>query len=285
MSNDDGDVAADAGTNALAGSAESVDTAVRDLQQRLMAASGHERAEGDACSICFLLIELPLIQHSKMNVCCMKAVCDGCILAARQRGIYGRCPFCRTPFTHDDASKMAMVQKRVEKGDAEAIKLLGAMYYCGDLGLARDVTRAIELWTEAAELGSIDAHYHLGRVHYNGDGVEEDTPRGIEHWQRAAMEGHVESRHNLGFHESEEKNDELAAQHWTISAKMGYEMSLHAIKEMFMEGHATKAQYAEALKGYQSAVEETKSPQREEAKRAGASGYDRPLRQSAMNNS
>ena len=33
-----------------------------------------------------------------------------------------------------------------------------------------------------------------------------------------------------------------------------------------MEGLTTKAQYAEALRGYQEALEETKSPQREEAR-------------------
>ena len=54
-----------------------------------------------------------------------------------------------------------------------------------------------------------------------------------------------------------------------ISAKMGYEMSLNSIKKRFKEGHATKAQYAEALLGYRDAVEEMKSPQREEAKRLG----------------
>ena len=43
--------------------------------------------------------------------------------------------------------------------------------------------------------------------------------------------------------------------------------SFHPIKEMFMVGDATKAQYAEALKGYGDAVEETKSHQREDAKR------------------
>ena len=54
-----------------------------------------------------------------------------------------------------------------------------------------------------------------------------------------------------------------------ISAKMGYEESLNGIKLMFKEGLATKAQYAEALVGYRDAVEEMKSPQREEAKRVG----------------
>ena len=51
-----------------------------------------------------------------------------------------------------------------------------------------------------------------------------------------------------------------------VSAKMGFEISLNNIKGTFMEGLATKAQYAEALRGYQEALEETKSPQREEAR-------------------
>ena len=51
-----------------------------------------------------------------------------------------------------------------------------------------------------------------------------------------------------------------------ISAKMGHERSLEMIKEMFTGGDATKEQYAEALRGYQHAVEEMKSAQREEAK-------------------
>ncbi|EJK48562.1 hypothetical protein THAOC_32632 [Thalassiosira oceanica] len=173
----------------------------------------------------------------------------------------------RTPIPGNDASTLAMTQKRVDKGDAEAMQFLGDNYYHGKLGLAKDVPRAIELWTEAAELGSIVAHYQLGVVYYNGLGVEEDKPRGIHHWQQAAMKGDVDSRHNLGAVEYDNGNHQLALQHYMISAKMGYEKSLNAIKDMFKEGHATKAQYAEALLGYRDAVEEMKSPQREEAKR------------------
>ena len=59
------------------------ESAARNLEQRLMA-SGHERPEGDWCPICFLLIELPMGEHSKTNVCCMKRVCDGCLLPVLQ---------------------------------------------------------------------------------------------------------------------------------------------------------------------------------------------------------
>ncbi|EJK53935.1 hypothetical protein THAOC_26534, partial [Thalassiosira oceanica] len=99
---------------------ESADQAAQSLHHRLTA-SGHERPEGDRCLICFDLIELPVLHHSKLNACCMKRVCDGCILEAIQRGIYDSCPFCRTPFPTDGASELAMIQKRVDKGDVEAI--------------------------------------------------------------------------------------------------------------------------------------------------------------------
>ncbi|EJK68140.1 hypothetical protein THAOC_10707 [Thalassiosira oceanica] len=238
--------------DARAGQAESNDPAAPTLQQRLMT-SGLERPEGDRCTICFDLIELPVGQHSKMNGCCMKRVCNGCGLAARQRGMFDRCPFCRTPLPHDDASMLAMIHKRVGKGDAEAIYFLGDQYYHGSLGLTKDVSRAIELWTEAAELGSLDAQYALGLVYYTGDGVEEDKPRGTHHLQQAAMKGDVESRNKLGDVEYDNANYQIALQHYMISAKLGYEKSLNYIKEMFKEGHATKAQYAEALLGYRDA--------------------------------
>ncbi|EJK57277.1 hypothetical protein THAOC_22697, partial [Thalassiosira oceanica] len=129
----------------------------------------------------------------------------------------------RTLLPGDDASKLAMTQKRVDKGDAEAMQFLGDQYYYGMLGLAKDVPRAIELWTEAAELGSLDAHFSLGFVYYNGIGVEEDKPRGTHHLQQAAMKGDVDSRNKLGDVEYDNANYQIALQHYMISAKLGYE--------------------------------------------------------------
>ncbi|EJK75408.1 hypothetical protein THAOC_02869 [Thalassiosira oceanica] len=54
--------------------------------------------------------------------------------------------------------------------------------------------------------------------------------------------------------------------HWLIAAKIGHSGFLDAIKDMFVEGDATKEQYAEALKGYQAATEEMKSLERDEVK-------------------
>ena len=239
-----------------------------ELKDERLYEQGRERLEGDACPICTLPVPFPLCQHSTFRPCCFKKVCDGCILAAQQRGFGDDCPFCRarTPCTDDNASQIAMIRKRVEANDANAVFFLGLQYFHGRLGMDKDVQSAVELWTEAAELGSRDAHFKLGRVYMIGDGVERDEKRGLGHWEFAAMKGDVDSRHNLGVFQLNKGNYNLATKHFMISAKLGFKTSLDELKKMFTRGDATKEQYVEALKGYGDAVEETKSHQREEAR-------------------
>ncbi|EJK47806.1 hypothetical protein THAOC_33455, partial [Thalassiosira oceanica] len=209
--------------------------------------------------------QLPAGKHSKLMPCCMKMVCNGCILASRKRGMGKMCAFCRTPTPDSDAAALALVRKRVDAKDPEAIGFLARTYFHGNYGLQQDTSMAIELWTEAALLGDLKAHFKLGWRYYQGEGVEQDVAKGTRHLQHASIQGHPEeSRFALGHFEDKSGNHELAVQHLLISAKMGLQKSLNEIKGMFMKGHATKAQYAEALKGYQNALEETMSPQRAE---------------------
>ena len=162
-----------------------------------------------------------------------------------------------------------MIWSRVEKKDPDAIYFLGAKYYYGELGLQKNLQRAVELYTEAAELGSIDALFSLGSTYYRGNGIEQDKVKGIQLWTKAAMQGHVQSRHNLGGCENQKRRYNRAVRHLLISAKVGDKRSLESIKKMYMAGLATKEQYSRALKGYQDAVEEMKSHDRDEAKRLG----------------
>ena len=179
------------------------------------------------------------------------------------------CAFCRTPIPeNDDFDRLTMmIQARVEKKDPKAINYLGHKYFYGELGLQKDARKAFELWTEAAELGSIEALFNLGVAYYYGDGVEQDKGKGAQFWTEAAMQGHVECRYNLGGYELWKGNHDRAVRHLLISAKMGNKMSVEAIKKMFTMGAATKEHYAEVLKGYQDAVEEMKSHDRDQAKR------------------
>ena len=233
--------------------------------ERLFGQRHQTRAEEDFCPICTLPIPLRMQAHSVLNPCCMKRICNGCNVAAQRRHGMHDCSFCRMPCPKTDADKLAMIQARVEKKDPVAIDHLGEQYCHGTLGFQKDMSRAAELWTEAADLGSVAALFNLGLVYINGTGVQQDKAKGALLYEKAAMLGHVESRYNLGMYEGEKRNYDRAFRHWVISAKMGHQESVENIKRMFMGGVATKEQYTETLKGYQDAVEKMKSHDRDEA--------------------
>ena len=237
-----------------------------ELKDERLYSQGHDRPEREFCPICTLPVPIPTGSHSSLNPCCTKMVCNGCVLAAMKMGIDDACPFCRTPTPEDCAKIVTLIQARVEKKDPEAIKNLGDEYMSGRLGLKRDTSRAVELWTEAAELGSAEAYFHLGLAYRDGKGVGQDVSQCIHFFEKAAMLGHSMARHNLGCYEISRGHIDRAVRHLLISAKMGSALSLEDIERMFKRGLATKSQYGEALKGYQVALEEMKSPQREEAK-------------------
>ncbi|EJK57048.1 hypothetical protein THAOC_22954 [Thalassiosira oceanica] len=236
-----------------------------ELKDEELYSQGHKRPEGEFCPLCTLPIPLPKEDHSFFKVCCMKRICKGCDLAAQRRGMFD-CPFCRAPLPGDNADKLAMIRARVKQKDPEAIFYLGQKYFFGSLRLQKDVRRAVELWTEAAELGSIDALYNLAIAYDLGEGVQQDKDRGVHFLTKAAMQGNVQSRYNLGCFEREKGNHDHAVKHFLISAKMGDKNSVEMIKKLFMGGLATKKQYAEAMRGHQDAVEEMKSHDRDEAK-------------------
>ena len=131
------------------------------------------------------------------------------------------------------------------------------------------MARAVELYERAAELGLRSAHYNLGVLYAKGAEVEKDMAKAFQHYETAAMCGNVHARYNLGFEEEDAGNFDLALQHILITAKLGHEESLNAVKLIFMNGHATKADYAAALRGYQNAVKEMSSSDRDEAKKMG----------------
>ena len=204
-----------------------------------------------------------------MRTCCMKKVCAGCYLAAIKGGLGEACPFCRTPPPTEFEELLEMVQKRVATRDPEGIRHLGDAYSSGWYGLERNESRAFALRADTAELGSTKALTNMGVARYNGDfGLKRDVARGIRYWETAAKQGDVENRHSLGHIEYNRGNCN-GVRHFLISAKMGYKKSLDVIKKVLVENLATKAQYAEALKGYQDTMEETKSSQRGEAMEKG----------------
>ena len=217
------------------------------------------------CPICF--VRMPTLDSgSKYKTCCGKMICSGCIHAVkmRDRGV-GLCPFCRSPAAKDEEEAVKRVKKLMEAGDADAMYNLGNHYYHGECGFPQNFIKALELFHQAAELGSAEAYCNIGNAYYSGRGAHVDEKKGIHYYELAAMKGDATARYNLGFEEEAEGNMDRALKHHMIAVGSGYSSSLDAIKNLYMNGQATKDVYTAALQAYQIYLGEIKSVQRDTA--------------------
>jgi TPR repeat protein len=130
----------------------------------------------------------------------------------------GTCPFCNSEqYRKTDEDTVEELMKQVEVNDAGAMYALGNHHYNGNVGLQQDWEKAHELWTQAAALGSSQAHCHMGNE-YNKGG---DLKKAKFYTKAAAMAGHDGARNNLGTMEANSGNMERAVKHWIIAASAG----------------------------------------------------------------
>ncbi len=150
--------------------------------------------------------------------------------------------------------------KRIKKNDPDAMLFMGKERY-----FEGDYESALKYFTKAAELGDAEAHFNLSIMYSDGEGVEKDAEQEVYHLEEAAIGGHPEARHDLGCDEACSGRFERARKHYIIAANLGYHDSLKKLKLLYADGHASKEDYAGALRAYQVAVDAAKSLERDEA--------------------
>ena len=175
-----------------------------------------------------------------------------------KQGLENRCAFCREPVANSEEETIKRVMKRIKKhNDPVAMIEIGKRrYHEGDYG------KALQYYAKAAELGDLDAQFLVGGLYHDGQGVEKDMKKAVYHMEQAAIGGHPLARNILASYEVKNKRPDRAVKHLIIAANLGHERSMKELREHYSDGNMNKDEYAAALRGYQSAVNETKSAER-----------------------
>ncbi|KAL7524913.1 hypothetical protein ACHAXR_000775, partial [Thalassiosira sp. AJA248-18] len=219
------------------------------------------------CPICF--VRLPLCGSEKQyNSCCGKMICYGCVYAdaIARRSAGGICPFCRTPAPTSGEETVERMKERIEVGDTVAMYNLGCRYSSGgdEDGVPQDSNKALELWHQAAKLGSAMSHSKIANTYAD----KKDMEKAKYHWELGARGGDVASRYNLGLlGEGLAGNMNRAMKHFMISSGCGCDDSLKKIKTGFSDGHVTKDHFENALRAHKESKDEMQSDHRDFARR------------------
>lgn len=74
----------------------------------------------------------------------------------------------------------------------------GQMYENG-WGRQKDLSKAVELYSLAAERGHMEAQFQLARLFFHGEGVSQNYEKALDLYKRAADQGHMESQYMVGW--------------------------------------------------------------------------------------
>ena len=151
--------------------------------------------------------------------------------------------------TSDKEEYRKRERERIEANDPAALSFAGSECY-----QEGDYDKALKYLTKAAELGDAEAHYKLGWMYMEGEGVEKDEEKEVYHWEKASISGHPYARHMLGLHEGANKNFERAVKHLIIAANLGCEYSMKRLLPMYKDGYISKEEYGSTLRTHQAAI-------------------------------
>lgn len=95
------------------------------------------------------------------------------------------------------AEALKQLEPEVQKGDAEAMYVLGKMYAAGQ-GVGKDEKKAAGLFAKAADLGNAQAQQALGSALMLGEGIEQNMEEALKWFIISARAGNNDAQAYAG---------------------------------------------------------------------------------------
>ena len=146
-----------------------------------------------------------------------------------------------------------------EQGNKEAQCNLGRLFFEGN-GVEQDFVKAIEWHTKAAEQGNVYSQNELGNIYFNGHGAEQDFIKAFYWYTKSAEQGNAIGQSNLGncYHNGfgVEQDYEKAIDLYLKAAEQGDAYSLTRLGGLYLDGEGVEQDYGKAFQWYMKAAEQ-----------------------------
>lgn len=151
------------------------------------------------------------------------------------------------------------LRKAAAKKDPVALNNLGVLYWNGQ-GVEQDIFEAVELLTQAAELGNAEAQVNLGVLYYDIGAVEaKHYAKALELLREAAKTKNDEAMNLLGecyLHGRGVQTNYAQALTWyNEAAKLGNTEAMKNLGYMYVTGTGVTQNYEEAYRWYKGAAD------------------------------
>jgi len=113
---------------------------------------------------------------------------------------------------------------------------------------------------ELAEKGNVDARIYLGRMYFEGEGVQQDYAEAMKWYRKAAEQGHADAMILLGFMfevgQGGPKNYGEAIKWFRAAADQGSADAQYALGDMYEGGKGVPQDYPAAMEWFRKAADQ-----------------------------
>jgi hypothetical protein len=164
---------------------------------------------------------------------------------------------------HARATAIRYLQQAVGNGRADAEHLLGVAYLSG-IVVAKDVSRAKDLFRRSAEAGNPNGENALGQMLSKGQGGPQDDAAAVKWFEKAVAQGDKPAMVNLGYMYVQgrgiAKDEKKALELMRTAADEGLPEAQHNLGWMYANGRGVAQDMAQALRWYTAAAEQGYEP-------------------------
>ena len=156
------------------------------------------------------------------------------------------------------STKEEFLLEKAMAGDADAMYLLGVLYFEGD-----QEQDAYDWFLKASEKGQADATYYLGNFYSHPMGfdvVEPSDEKAVEYWLKAVDLGSTKAMCELGWQYRQgwcniEKNEKKAIELFEKAAELGYHKAFSWLSICYKCGNGVEKNLEKALEYAQKAYD------------------------------
>ena len=153
------------------------------------------------------------------------------------------------------------LEKAAMSGYAVAQEELGELYLNGSeqYSIEQNMTKAFELFKQAAENGNIEAQCQLGNCYYFGNGILEDKEKAYEYYRLSAENGNDIAQCMLGrgylYGDIGTIDYKMAFDWYMAAAAQGSSFAYGRLGDMYYNGFGLDINYNSAIDYYKKAAE------------------------------
>lgn len=155
--------------------------------------------------------------------------------------------------TKDLSKAMEWLTKAAEQGHDMALIRLRSLHFGG--GASMNLCKSIDWWTKCAEQGYAEAQCFLGIIYLEDRGEANNLSKAIEWLTKSAEQGHLWAQYSLGETYSEYKKYSLAIEWYAKAADQGFGEAQFRLGVMYAKGMGVAKNEAKAIMLWTKAAE------------------------------